>query len=535
MARLFKTGVTAEGDVITGGKLQSTASAGDEGGEIFLSKSVTNTTLNGGVTIDVFQNKLRFFEQGGTARGFYIDMSTGGAGVATNLVSGGSYTLPAATATALGGIELFSATTQTTAANAVTTTASRTYGLQLNADLQGVVNVPWTDTNTFPTTWTYTDGTTAGPTASITGTSSTISVAAIPSASATVSGIVTTGTQTFAGTKTLTAPTIDVINAASASSTTADLFGNVTTGTVGIADSLTTGTLNIGNGTTSSTGRTVNINTNASGSITVTTNIGSNVLGGTINLYSGAGNINLVNGGTITTPNVTSANSGSITIATGQTTTSGNSGSISIDTGVAVGTAGAITIGNTRASALTIGRTGVTTTVNGTLVGTLGKKVIQTIALSGTSAISFTSIPSGYRDLEVRILATTAVSTSAQLTMTVNSLTTTIYATVHQYVNGVSPSTIVYSQQTGSTSANLSAPVSFGATASSSLTYVLNDYTSGSFKNGTVVWMGGPSSGTYYHGTGGIFLKTTAAITQIDIAVSGTGGITGSAVLIGVY
>lgn len=87
MARVFKTGITADSDIITGGKLQSTASAGDEGGEIFLNKSVTNTTINGGVTIDVFQNKLRFFEQGGSARGFYIDMTAGGAGVATNLAS----------------------------------------------------------------------------------------------------------------------------------------------------------------------------------------------------------------------------------------------------------------------------------------------------------------------------------------------------------------------------------------------------------------------------------------------------------------
>jgi hypothetical protein len=43
-------------------------------------------------------------------------------------------------------VELFSDTTQTTAANAVTSTASRTYGLQLNASNQGVINVPWTDT-----------------------------------------------------------------------------------------------------------------------------------------------------------------------------------------------------------------------------------------------------------------------------------------------------------------------------------------------------------------------------------------------------
>ncbi len=96
MARSFKTGITTEGDVsVTGavtasGNLRSTNSSGDEGGEIFLSNAVTNTTINGGVTIDVWQNRLRFFEQGGTARGYYIDITGGGAGVSTNLVSGGS-------------------------------------------------------------------------------------------------------------------------------------------------------------------------------------------------------------------------------------------------------------------------------------------------------------------------------------------------------------------------------------------------------------------------------------------------------------
>jgi hypothetical protein len=152
VASISATGAfTASGDVSTGGKLQSTNSSGDEGGEIFLNKSATNTTLTGGVTIDVWQNRLRFFEQGGSARGFYIDISTGGNSVGTNLVGGG-YTLPTATSTTLGGIELFSDTAQTTAANSVTTTASRTYGLQLNAALQGVVNVPWTDTvYTLPT------------------------------------------------------------------------------------------------------------------------------------------------------------------------------------------------------------------------------------------------------------------------------------------------------------------------------------------------------------------------------------------------
>jgi len=63
-------------------------------------------------------------------------------------VVGAGYTLPEANATTKGGIELFSNTDQSVAATAVSTTASRTYGLQLNSDGQGVINIPWTDTNT---------------------------------------------------------------------------------------------------------------------------------------------------------------------------------------------------------------------------------------------------------------------------------------------------------------------------------------------------------------------------------------------------
>ena len=61
------------------------------------------------------------------------------------------YTLPEATATERGGIELFSNTDQSVAANAVTATASRTYGLQLNSNGQAVINVPWVDTDTVYT------------------------------------------------------------------------------------------------------------------------------------------------------------------------------------------------------------------------------------------------------------------------------------------------------------------------------------------------------------------------------------------------
>ena len=62
-----------------------------------------------------------------------------------------NYVLPTATSTVKGGIEIFSDTVQTVAASAVSSTANRTYGIQLNAAGQAVVNVPWVDTNTTTT------------------------------------------------------------------------------------------------------------------------------------------------------------------------------------------------------------------------------------------------------------------------------------------------------------------------------------------------------------------------------------------------
>jgi hypothetical protein len=81
----------------------------------------------------------------------------GGTGLSTSLAAGVgtrtmTFNVAEATATARGGIELFSDTDQSVAANSVTTTASRTYGLQLNSAGQGVVNVPWTDTSGM-TSW----------------------------------------------------------------------------------------------------------------------------------------------------------------------------------------------------------------------------------------------------------------------------------------------------------------------------------------------------------------------------------------------
>jgi len=54
--------------------------------------------------------------------------------------------LSTATAAVIGGVKLFSDTDQSVTANAVTATASRTYGVQFNSSDQMVVNVPWVDT-----------------------------------------------------------------------------------------------------------------------------------------------------------------------------------------------------------------------------------------------------------------------------------------------------------------------------------------------------------------------------------------------------
>lgn len=74
-------------DVNISGKASINSSSGDEGGEIFLNKPQTNTSISGGVTVDVYQNKLRFFEQTGSNRGAYIDLTNAGNAASTNLLA----------------------------------------------------------------------------------------------------------------------------------------------------------------------------------------------------------------------------------------------------------------------------------------------------------------------------------------------------------------------------------------------------------------------------------------------------------------
>ena len=98
--------LTSTSHIEAGENLKSLYSAGDEGGQIFLNKPVTSTSINSGVNIDVYQNKLRFWEDGGTNRGFYLDITAGGTGVGTNLASGGGTVTSVSASGTVSGITL---------------------------------------------------------------------------------------------------------------------------------------------------------------------------------------------------------------------------------------------------------------------------------------------------------------------------------------------------------------------------------------------------------------------------------------------
>ena len=101
-----------------------------------------NVTANGWVSSDIYAggSNLGIVPSGGAGTTFLR-------GDGTWVVPSGTYVLPVATSTTLGGVELFSNTVQTVSANAVSATASRSYGVQLNSAGQMVVNVPWVNTS----------------------------------------------------------------------------------------------------------------------------------------------------------------------------------------------------------------------------------------------------------------------------------------------------------------------------------------------------------------------------------------------------
>ena len=86
---VYSPGIVSATGIVYGSELNSTNSQVNEGGQINLALPSSGSTLSTSVIIDVYQNKVRFFEGGGTARGAYIDLTSCSAGAATNLLAGG--------------------------------------------------------------------------------------------------------------------------------------------------------------------------------------------------------------------------------------------------------------------------------------------------------------------------------------------------------------------------------------------------------------------------------------------------------------
>lgn len=89
----FNSGISASGGTfssqLNAQNFRALTVGGDEGGQIDFGLPATNTTLVGGVAIDINQDRVRIFETGGTNRGVYIDLAGVCTGVGTNLVGGG--------------------------------------------------------------------------------------------------------------------------------------------------------------------------------------------------------------------------------------------------------------------------------------------------------------------------------------------------------------------------------------------------------------------------------------------------------------
>ena len=143
----FTTTYPSSGPIVTVAAVLNGGSAG--GGVITIRVSVTQRiTASTGISVSQASTGATVTN---TAPDQTVSLTQGGATTITGTypnftISSVNTTYSPATSTTAGLIELASDTVQTVAPNTVTTTTSRSYGLQVNASGQGVINVPWTDT-----------------------------------------------------------------------------------------------------------------------------------------------------------------------------------------------------------------------------------------------------------------------------------------------------------------------------------------------------------------------------------------------------
>jgi len=194
----------------------------------------------------------------------------------------------------------------------------------------------------------------------------------------------TSGTMITSSSPTITTPTIATINAGGIAATPF-LYSDVTTGTVNVATGLTSGVLKLGNsisisGATGQTVATPTVGSGSSNGITIQSG-NSPSMPGTVSINAG-GDGTTVFGGTITLSGGTGYIGGATTIQAGSYAGLGTGGLLNLQAGGG-STHGAITIGTTYASSITIGKSGVSTTING------GTTNIQSIVQMSNGATGF--------------------------------------------------------------------------------------------------------------------------------------------------
>ena len=251
---------TTVGDV-TGFSLISTQSSGNEGGEVRLATSQTGSLSGGNITFDVYQNRLRFFESGGSNRGVYIDLTAAATGVGTNLLSGGGGEIN--TASNLGsGTGLFA---QKVAADLQFKSLTSTGGTVTISNNSTTVNLEVVPASNF------TGGTVTGPTSFTNGLTA----------------------NTFSATTYLNLPT-DIRVTGGTYSNGTSIFTNNTGGTFNVTGYYTGGTDVFVTGGTYSNGSLSFVNnTGGTFNILTSTNYAAGVISGATYSSAGSGQINL--------------------------------------------------------------------------------------------------------------------------------------------------------------------------------------------------------------------------------------------------
>ena len=136
---LSATGTASSSTFLRGDNAWATPTDTDTMGSGFTVSATTDTTPT-----TITQGDDLMFT---ASTGITTETTADGTVTITNTVSGAS----TATSSATGVVKIEDDTDQSVAANTVSATAGRTYGIQLNSSDQAVVNVPWTDTDTNTT------------------------------------------------------------------------------------------------------------------------------------------------------------------------------------------------------------------------------------------------------------------------------------------------------------------------------------------------------------------------------------------------